>query len=130
MLKNDNNVIKTVEEYMSQVSADKRLALAELQKIIRSEAPEAIQKISYWMPIFYYYGMLVGFAAFKKHCSFFVMSNKIMIDLKDELAPFKAAVSTLHFTPENPLPESLIRKVVKTRIQENKEIAIKRWKIK
>lgn len=47
MLKNDNNVIKTVEEYMSQVSADKRLALAELQKIIRSEAPEAIQKISY-----------------------------------------------------------------------------------
>jgi len=110
---------KDVDEYLSTLPPDTRRVLKKLRATIKSAAPKAEEKISYRMPLYFYLGYLVGFAAFKNHCSFFVMSYKVMGMFKKELKPYWKATATLHFTPEKPLPVSLVKKIVKARIEEN-----------
>ncbi len=110
---------KDVNEYLSMLPPAERRLLKKLRATIKSAAPKAVEKISYRMPLCFYLGYLVGFAAFKDHCSFFVMSYKVMRIFKKELKPYLRATATLHFTPEKPLPVVLVRKIVKARIEEN-----------
>jgi uncharacterized protein YdhG (YjbR/CyaY superfamily) len=110
---------KDVDAYLAALPPAERRALMKLRATIKSAAPKAEEKISYRMPLYYYLGYLVGFAAFKDHCSFFVMSYKVMGMFKKELKPFRKATATLHFTPERPLLVSLVKKIVKARIEEN-----------
>ena len=110
---------KDIDAYLAALPPAERRALKKLRATIKSAAPKAEEKISYRMPLYYYQGYLVGFAAFKNHCSFFVMSYKVMAMFKKELKPFRKATATLHFTPEKPLPVSLVKKIVKARIEEN-----------
>jgi uncharacterized protein YdhG (YjbR/CyaY superfamily) len=112
---------KDVDEYLSTLPPAERRALKKLRATIKSAAPKAQERISYRMPLYFYLGYLVGFAAFKNHCSFFVMSYKVMGMFKKELKPFLKATATLHFTPEKPLPVSLVKKIVKARVKENED---------
>ncbi len=110
---------KDVSAYLAALPPAQRRVLKKLRATIKSAAPKAVEKISYRMPLYYYLGYLVGFAAFKDHCSFFIMSYKVMGMFKKELKPYWKATATLHFTPENPLPVSLVRRIVKARVKEN-----------
>jgi uncharacterized protein YdhG (YjbR/CyaY superfamily) len=110
---------KNIDEYLAAVPSKARGALDKLRKIIRAAAPKAVEKISYQMPIFMYQGMLVGFAAFKEHCSFFVMGTEVMDAHKNELKPYPTAKATIRFSAEKPLPAALVKKLVRARIKEN-----------
>ena len=70
------------------------------------------------MPMFKHHGMLVGFAAFKDHCSLF-MSTAITSALKKELAPYDTSKGTIRFTADRPLPTALVKKLVKARLAQN-----------
>ncbi len=86
-------------------------------------AKGAEETISYGIPTFKLYGHLVGFAAFKQHLSFFVMSARFLKTLKkEELKGIDWNVSTIKFSPEKPLPVSLVKKIVQLRLQENKTL--------
>jgi uncharacterized protein YdhG (YjbR/CyaY superfamily) len=61
-------------------------------------------------------GPLVGFGAFKKHCSFFVMSNTLLDTLKDDLVGFDYSGGTIRFQPDAPLPDELVKKIVQARM--------------
>jgi uncharacterized protein YdhG (YjbR/CyaY superfamily) len=113
------NKTKSVSDYFSALPKEQRTALDSIRKTIISAAPDAAEKISYGMPIFYYRGMLVGYAAFKGHLSFFVMSTKTMKKFEKELKPFKASTGTLYFSLEHPIPKTLVKKIVKARLKEN-----------
>lgn len=63
--------------------------------------------------------MLVGFAAFKNHLSFFVMSPSLMDAHKDELKAYDTAKATIRFQADKSLPTALVKKLVKARIEEN-----------
>jgi uncharacterized protein YdhG (YjbR/CyaY superfamily) len=115
-----------VNAYLAALTPDQRRALKKLRATIKSAAPKAEEKISYHMPLYYYLGYLVGFAAFKNHCSFFVMSYKVMGMFRKELAPYLRATATLHFTPEKPLPVALVKKIIKARMKENEDKKRKR----
>ena len=60
-----------------------------------------------------------NYAAFKKHMSFFPMSNKVVAAHAAALAPYLASKGTVQFTVEKPLPTALVKKIVKARIAEN-----------
>ncbi|MBI1749951.1 MAG: DUF1801 domain-containing protein [Acidobacteria bacterium] len=107
------------DEYLAAVPQPARGALERLRKTIRAAAPKAVEKISYQMPIFMYQGMLVGFAAFKEHCSFFVMGTEVMDAHKNELKAYPTAKATIRFPAEKPLPTALVKKLVRARIREN-----------
>jgi len=109
---------KTIDEYLNALPEDVRKTLDKLYKAIKSAAPNAEELISYGMPAFKHHGMLVYFAAFKNHCSFFPGSSQI-VQLYDELKSFKTSKGTIQFTVEKPLPVSVVKKIVKARMEEN-----------
>jgi uncharacterized protein YdhG (YjbR/CyaY superfamily) len=120
---------KTIDEYLDELPEREMILLHALRKAIKSVAPQAEELISYGMPAFKYHGMLVYFAAFKNHCSFFPGSSQI-IKLYDELKPFKTAKGTIQFTPEKPLPLALVKKIVKARMAENESRQMAKQKSK
>jgi uncharacterized protein YdhG (YjbR/CyaY superfamily) len=109
---------KTIEEYLKALPEDIRMTLDKLYKAIKSAAPNAEEVISYGMPAFKHYGMLVYFAAFKDHCSFFPGSAQI-VQLHDELKSFKTSKGTIQFNVDKPLPVALVKKIVRARMEEN-----------
>jgi uncharacterized protein YdhG (YjbR/CyaY superfamily) len=108
----------SVAAYLQAVPPAPRAALQQLRKTIKAAAPEATEVISYGIPMFKHHGMLVGYAAFKQHCSLF-MSTYFTKAFKKELAPYDVAKGTIRFTPDRPLPAALVRKLVKARIAQN-----------
>lgn len=110
---------KDIDAYLATVPQETRIVLEKLHKTIKSAAPKAEEVISYQMPAFKYHGVLVFFAAFTNHCSFFVASKAVMKAFCDELKPYHTSGVTVHFSAENPLPVTLVRKIVKARIEEN-----------
>ena len=110
---------QTIDEYLALVHEDQRATLENLRVTIRTAAPMAEECISYRIPCFKYNGPLVFFAAFKNHCSLYVLNKGMLEKFKTELIPYKTSGTTIHFTPDNPLPEELIIKIVKMRIEEN-----------
>jgi uncharacterized protein YdhG (YjbR/CyaY superfamily) len=114
-------VAKDVDSYLATVPADARAALAKLRKTIHAAAPRATETISYGMPAFRYHGVLVYYAAFQKHCSFFPASTAAIRAHARELASFETAKGTVRFTPDHPLPAALVRKLVRARMKENEE---------
>lgn len=111
--------IASVHDYLESVPKDMRTALNKLRKIIKTAAPNADEVVSYQIPAFRQNGMLVYYAAFKDHCSFFVGSDRVRRQFSAELKPFKAGKGTFHFTPDRPLPTDLITRIVKARVAEN-----------
>jgi uncharacterized protein YdhG (YjbR/CyaY superfamily) len=71
------------------------------------------------MPAYKLNGPLVYFAAFKSHCSFFPGSKRIVKRFGKELSPFHATGGTIRFSPDHPLPSSLVQRIVRARIKEN-----------
>jgi uncharacterized protein YdhG (YjbR/CyaY superfamily) len=117
---------KSVDEYLARVPPKQRAALKALRKTIRSAAPEAEEGISYQIPTFKQDGMLVSFAAFETHCSFFPGSHAHWPQFAKEMKPFKSGKGTLQFSPERPIPASLVRKIVKVRLADNQARAAAR----
>jgi len=109
---------KNVDEYLAALPEEARVTLEKIRKAIKAAAPKAAEVISYQMPMYKLNGMLVGFAAFKDHCSFFPGAKPIATH-KDELKAYKTSKGTIQFPIGKPLPAALVKKLVKTRIAEN-----------
>ncbi len=113
---------KTVDEYLAAIPEPASSALKHVREVIRSVVPkEATEVISYGMPMFKYNGMLVGYAAFKKHCSLFPTGSGVIEKYAKELKGYRTSRGTIQFAPDKPLPDALIKKIAKTRVKENKE---------
>jgi uncharacterized protein YdhG (YjbR/CyaY superfamily) len=109
-----------VDDYLAALPEAARAALEKLRRTIKAAAPEATETISYQMPTFKEHGrFLVSYAAFKDHCSLFPASTKVIEAHGEELKPYFSGKGTLRFTADKPIPAALVKKIVKTRIEEN-----------
>ena len=110
---------RTIDEYLSPLSTEKRAALGRLRETIRAIIPEAEECITYGIPSFRLAGVVVaGFCATAKGCSYFPFSGSTLGALAHELQAYGQTKSSLHFHPETPLPATLVRKLIKARIAE------------
>ena len=109
---------KNVDEYLAGVPKEARAMLEKLRKTIKAAAPMASEGISYQMPMYKHHGMVVGFAAFKDHCSIFP-GSAVMETHKQELSRYDTSKGTIRFPADKPLPDALVKKLVKARIKEN-----------
>jgi uncharacterized protein YdhG (YjbR/CyaY superfamily) len=110
---------KNVDEYLAKVPEPARGTLKKMRAAIRSAVPrEATETISYGMPAFKHNGVLVWFAAFKDHCSFFPTAAVIGA-FKEELKEYRTSKGTIQFPTDNPLPAALVKKLVKVRAAQN-----------
>jgi uncharacterized protein YdhG (YjbR/CyaY superfamily) len=109
---------QTIDEYLAPLSREKRAALQKLRRAIKSAAPKAEECISYQMPAFRLgRRMLVWFGAGANHCAFYPGAFPIQAH-KDELKSYRTSKGTIRFPADRPLPATLVRKLVKTRIAE------------
>ncbi|MBI4909394.1 MAG: DUF1801 domain-containing protein [Acidobacteria bacterium] len=111
---------KTVEEYLARVPEPARTTLEKMRAMVKAVAPkEAVECISYGMPAWRYKGMLVGYAAYPKHCTFFVMSGTLLDDFQTELASYETSKGGIRFALDKPLPAGLVKKLVKAKVAGN-----------
>lgn len=108
-----------VDEYLAGVPQPARDTLSKIRSIIRSVVPpEAVEVISYRVPMWKYKGLLVGFAAFSGHCSLFP-GDSVIKAFESELKDYSTSKGTIRFPVDRPLPAALVKKLVKARIAEN-----------
>jgi len=115
-----NKQFKTIDEYISMFPDDVRTILNQVRQTIRAAAPEAQETINYQMPTFTLNGNLVHFAGFKNHIGFYPTPTGIEA-FKDELSAYKGAKGSVQFPLDQPMPLSLIRRIVEYRVKENSE---------
>ncbi|MDE1845863.1 MAG: DUF1801 domain-containing protein [Candidatus Micrarchaeota archaeon] len=110
---------ESVEKYLKSVPQRERTKLKHMGKIVMRLAPDAQEMIGYQMPGYKYRGeWLVGFAAFKNHCSFFPYGSSIIKKFGKELKKFSLSKGTIRFTLEKPISDSLLKKIIKAKMKE------------
>jgi len=110
----------STDSYLARLGDDKRRALQKLRKDIKAAVPKAEECISYGVPGFRLNGrLLVSYGAGAKHCAFY--PGSIVQQFKKELKNHDTSKGTIRFAADEPLPASLVRKVVKARIAQRAE---------
>jgi len=105
-------------DYLAGLDAKPRAALQRLRRIIRTAVPQADECISYGIPAFRMNGrVLVWYAAAARHCSLFPGAHPIHV-YRNALKPYDTSKGTVRFRPEQPLPATLVRKLVRARATE------------
>ncbi len=113
--------VKNVDEYIASSPKEIQVKLKKIREIIKEFAPDAEEKIGYGMPGYKLEGRpLVYFAAFKSHIGLYPTSS-VIEDTIPEVFKYRTGKGTLQFSTNEPLPISLIRKVIEFRVNENLE---------
>jgi uncharacterized protein YdhG (YjbR/CyaY superfamily) len=108
-----------IDAYLAKTADPFRSALEQIRALVKAAAPDAEEALVYGVPGFRLNGKpLVCYAAFKAHCGFYPMNPALMDALEAELSGFRTAKGTIQFTPDSPLPDALVRKIVKARVAE------------
>ncbi len=104
---------KSVAEYLREAPADKRAALTKLRRTIKAAAPKAMESISYGMVGYKYEGKPLAYFAYAKvHCALYGLDARAA-----DLSAFDVGdKGTIRFTPEKPLPDRTVIKLIKARI--------------
>ena len=109
----------TVDEYLETIPKEMLPALEKLRAAIKKYAPDAIESISYAVPMYKYHGNLLWFGAAKKHCALYCGTGSLTDQLKDELKDFDTSKGTIRFDPAKGFPEKLLKKIIEIRLAEN-----------
>jgi uncharacterized protein YdhG (YjbR/CyaY superfamily) len=117
-VKKTRKSFKTVDDYIDSYPEEVRKRLQAIRSVVRELAPEAEERISYGMPAFFLNGHLVYFAGFARHIGFFPGANGVAA-FASELSKFKHAKGSIRFPLDEPLPEGLIKQIVKYKLEEN-----------
>jgi uncharacterized protein YdhG (YjbR/CyaY superfamily) len=113
---------KTVSQYLARVPEPGRSTLKKIRAVIWSCVPaEATETISYGIPMFKHKGLLIGYAAFSKHCSLFPTSMTVIRKFAKELKRFESSKGTIRFPLDTPFPAPLLRRMVRARLAEKNQ---------
>jgi len=109
---------KSIDEYIAGFPPDVREILEKIRETVRRAAPGAEEAISYQIPAFKLNGVLVYFAAFKRHIGFYPPVKGDARLLK-ALARYAGEKGNLRFPLDEPIPFELIERIVKLRLKQN-----------
>ena len=108
-----------IDDYLAGLEEQQRRALDRVRDIAQRVAPEASQGKSYGMPALRIAGKpLLGFHVTKQHLSLHPFSPAVVAAVADDLEGFSLSKGTIRFTPETPVPERVIKRVVRLRLAE------------
>jgi uncharacterized protein YdhG (YjbR/CyaY superfamily) len=110
-------VSREIDSYLSALPPDQRDALTTLRARLKALLPDHIETMSYAMPGFRQPRpkgkMVAGYAAFAKHLGLYPHSGTVIPQV--DCTPFKTSKSGVLFTPDRPLPDVLVEKIVRVR---------------
>ncbi len=110
---------REVDLYLASLDRPKRDTLESLRSTILEIVPQAEQGMSYGVPAFRIEGAVVaGFAAFTDHLSYLPHSGSVFPELRDDVAPYATSAGALRFPIDEPLPRSLVKKLITVRMRQ------------
>ncbi len=112
-------VPKDIDEYIAGFGPDIRAILERIRESVRKAAPGAQETISYRIPAFTQNGVLVYFAAFKRHIGLFP-PVKGDATLEKAASPYAGEKGNLRLPLDQPVPYALIERIVKLRVKQNR----------
>ncbi|GGH12576.1 DUF1801 domain-containing protein [Sphingobacterium alkalisoli] len=108
-----------VEKYILQFPEEVQYILRKVRTLVKDNAPEAEELITYGMPGYKTNKKpLVYFAAFKNHIGFYATPSGHS-EFKDDLAKYKQGKGSVQFPLDQPMPYELMERIVKFRVVEN-----------
>ncbi len=109
---------QNIDEYIASSAPEVQAILEKIRLTIRQAAPDAQETISYKMPAFALHGILVYFAAFKKHIGLY---PPVRGDarLEEAISIYAGEKGNLRFPLDQPIPYHLIERIVKHRVEQN-----------
>lgn len=106
-----------VDAYIDGLPPEQRGPMAALRGRVAALAPEAVETIAYGMPAFRLGGkFLLSYAAWKRHCTVYPINDGLLERYASELRGYTSTRGGLHFTAEKPLPDGLVRDLVRERV--------------
>lgn len=111
---------RDIDEYVSGFAPEVRLILEQIRSTIRRAAPGAQETISYQIPAFRQNGVLVYFAAFKKHIGFYPPVRGDAA-LEKAVGRYAGEKGNLRFPLDEPIPYALIARIVKLRARQDRK---------
>ena len=115
---------QTINSYISAQPKPHQAVLKEMYQIVKGAAPHATEAIKYGMPTLVGNKNLIHFAAMKGHLGFYPTPSAVT-HFTTELAPYGTSKGCIRFLYGNPLPRSLIIKIVKFRLKEDRLAKVK-----
>ncbi|PIB27564.1 hypothetical protein BFP77_11785 [Maribacter sp. 4U21] len=111
--------VSTVNEYILKFSGEAQERLKLMRKIVRENAPDAVESISYGMPAYKLNKKpLVYFGGYQSHIGFYATPSG-HAKFKEELSPYKQGKGSVQFPFDKTLPVDLITEMVRFRVAEN-----------
>ena len=107
---------KTIAEYIDAAPDEARPHMRRLHAIVRSAAPKAEEAIKWSSPFFVEPRFVFAFSAHKAHLSV-ALTPETAAALGKDLAKHPTTKGTLRIPYDQPIPEGLIRKIVKHRLK-------------
>ena len=109
---------QTIDEYIAAFPPNVQKILQKVRLTIRKAAPQAQEAISYGIPAFRAHGMLVYFAAFKRHIGFFppVQGDAA---LTKAAARYAGEKGNLRFPYDEPIPYDLVAKITRLKAKQD-----------
>ena len=107
-----------MDEYISAAPKEARAKLEEMRAAIREVAPTAVESISYGLPYYDYRGRLAWFGLMKTHVGLY-LRPPVIEEHRAELAAYGTTKSAIHFPLDEPVPVSLVKKLVRARMRKN-----------
>lgn len=105
-----------ITQYLSEFEGEKASKMRALREFLNLYEPDMTEGISWGMPTFKYKGSNVfGFAAAKNHLGIYPGSEAIAA-FKELLDGYPSTKGSIHLSWEDPLPEGLIRQILRSNI--------------
>jgi uncharacterized protein YdhG (YjbR/CyaY superfamily) len=114
-----------IDQYIGQFSPEIKDLLKKVRETIRKAAPEATETIKYQMPTYVLEGNLVHFSANKHHLGFYPSPSGLTA-FSEEISAYKNSKGAVQFPYNREIPYALIEKIVRFRVEENKQLTLKR----
>jgi uncharacterized protein YdhG (YjbR/CyaY superfamily) len=109
---------KDIDDCIKNQPLEFQKPLEDLRVFIHKLIPDCTECICYGMPTFKLWGKaFAGFNGYKNFMSFYPFSGTILKEFSKELTDFECEKSAIHFTPEKPIPEDLLKKIILKRLE-------------
>ena len=110
---------KKVDAYVAARPRDVQRRLRHVRALILAVAPGAVEWFSYGIPGFRLRDRpFIWYAAFASHVSLFPMTGVIRTTFAKDLEGLETSKGTIRFPLDQPLPDALIKRLVKARVAE------------